>query len=70
MRKFKLPIFRSAFLFAMLIIPLIIILTSSNKNAESLTKKPIAKDGVLDLRNWDFKRQGTINLDGAMGILL
>ena len=26
--------------------------------------QPIAKNGVLDLRNWDFEKDGIVNLDG------
>lgn len=30
----------------------------------ALTQRPVAVDGVLDLREWDFARQGAIFLDG------
>lgn len=30
----------------------------------ALGSKPLARDGVLDLRGWDFSRQGQISLDG------
>lgn len=64
MRKSKSIILRSAFLFMILVISLGIIFMFSNKSNKSLTQKPIAKNGVLDLRNWDFKRQGIAKLDG------
>lgn len=64
MRKSKLLILRSAFLFIILIISLSTIFMFINKSDKSLSQKPVAKDGVLDLRNWDFKRQGIAKLDG------
>lgn len=64
MNKFKSTILRSAFLFMILIISLSIIFIFSNKNAKSFNEKPAAKDGILDLRNWDFKKQGIAKLNG------
>jgi two-component system, sensor histidine kinase ChiS len=64
MNKSKTTILKSVFLFMILIISLSIIFIFSNKNAKSFTEKPVAKDGVLDLRNWDFKKQGIAKLDG------
>lgn len=64
MRRFKSTIFRTTFLFMALIIPLIMIFIYSSKNAAVVAKNPIAKDGVIDLRNWDFKKQGIIKLNG------
>ncbi len=49
------------------IIPAIILLLISvlNFNCSSVNKKqPIAKQGVLDLRNWDFKKDGPLLLKG------
>jgi len=31
---------------------------------ESRIEKPYAENGILDLRNWDFNQQGTVNLSG------
>ncbi len=28
------------------------------------TKRPVAVKGVLDLRGWNFERDGSVNLDG------
>lgn len=64
MNKSKVTILRSAFLFIILTISLFIIFIFSNKNDKSITEKPVAKDGILDLRNWDFKKQGIVKLDG------
>jgi two-component system, sensor histidine kinase ChiS len=50
-----------------LIIILVIGLTSFcmiGYNNSILDERPRAQNGVLDLRNWDFKQQGTISLDG------
>ncbi len=33
-------------------------------NAGSHHRNPLAKEGVLDLQHWDFKRDGTVNLAG------
>jgi len=55
-------------IFILLSITLIIIVTMIKGSSEiSHTKKnvPLAVKGVLDLRNWDFKKDGMIKLNGA-----
>jgi len=64
MNKSKSTILKSAFLFIILIISLSMIFIFSYKNAKSFAEKPKAKNGVLDLRNWDFKKQGIAKLNG------
>lgn len=64
MNKSKVTVLRSAFLLIALVISLSIIFIFSNKNAKSIAEKPVAKDGVLDLRNWDFKKKGIAKLNG------
>ncbi|MGH4121113.1 ATP-binding protein [Clostridium sp.] len=54
-------------IFILLSITLIILLTIIKGSSEvSHTEKniPMAVEGVLDLRNWDFKRDGMIKLNG------
>jgi Signal transduction histidine kinase len=64
MNKSKTTILKSAFLFIILIICLSIIFIFGNKNVKSFTEEPVSKDGVLDLRNWDFDKQGIAKLNG------
>ncbi|KZL92218.1 ATP-binding protein [Clostridium magnum] len=64
MNKSKVTVLRSAFLLIALVISLSIIFIFGNKNAKSIAEKPVAKDGVLDLRNWDFKKKGIAKLNG------
>lgn len=64
MKNFKLVIRRVTFLIMLLIVSLVLLAAFSNKNREELNKKPLAKSGVLDLRDWDFKKQGIVKLDG------
>ncbi|GCD09876.1 ATP-binding protein [Clostridium tagluense] len=55
-------------LFILLAITLIIIITMIKGSSEiSHTEKnvPLAVNGVLDLRNWDFKEDGMIKLNGG-----
>jgi len=55
-------------IFILLSITLIIFITMIKGSSEiSHTKKniPLATKGVLDLRNWDFKKDGMIKLNGA-----
>ncbi|HEY8891145.1 MAG TPA: ATP-binding protein [Clostridium sp.] len=55
-------------LFILLSITLIVFVTIIKGSSEiSHTKKkiPIAEKGVLDLRNWDFKKDGMIKLNGG-----
>ncbi len=44
-----------------LAILMLFLLSSCSLNDEV---QPIAKDGVLDLRSWDFQKQGNVNLNG------
>lgn len=64
MQKPKTAIFRVVFLSTILVIFLALFWMFINKNTEAFIKQPIAKDGMLDLKNWDFKKQGVIKLDG------
>ena len=55
-------------IFILLLITLVILITMIKGSSEiSHTKKniPLAEKGVLDLRNWDFKKDGMIKLNGA-----
>jgi len=55
-------------LFVLLAVTLIMFITMIKNSSEiSHTEKniPVAVKGVLDLRNWDFKRDGMIKLNGA-----
>ena len=55
-------------IFILLLITLVILITIIKGSSEiSHTKKsiPLAEKGVLDLRNWDFKVDGMIKLNGA-----
>ncbi|WP_411680991.1 ATP-binding protein [Clostridium thailandense] len=64
MQKPKNAIFRVVFLSTILVIFLALFWMFINKNTEAFVKQPIAKEGILDLRNWDFKKQGIVKLDG------
>ncbi|NMM62391.1 response regulator [Clostridium sp. P21] len=64
MKISKLVIRRVIFFIILLAVGCALTLTFINKNREVLNKKPIARDGILDLRNWDFKKQGVVKLDG------
>lgn len=64
MPKFKSASFKMILLFTTVIIFLAFLLGFINKNTESLKKPPVAKNGVLDLRNWNFKKEGIVRLDG------
>lgn len=46
------------------ILSLIVILTSTAVSADELTKAPIAENGELDLRSWDFNKNGPVALAG------
>ena len=55
-------------IFVLLAVTLIMFITMIKNSSEiSHTKKnvPVAVKGVLDLRNWDFKKDGMIKLNGA-----
>jgi Signal transduction histidine kinase len=64
MNKSKVTVLRTAFLLVALVISLSIVFIFSSKNAKSINEKPVAKDGVLDLRDWDFEKQGIAKLNG------
>lgn len=64
MKNFKLVIHRVTFLIMLLIVSLALLGAFINKNKEELNKRPVAKSGVLDLRDWNFKKQGIVKLDG------
>jgi signal transduction histidine kinase len=64
MKKFKSVIRRMTFLLILVAVALAFTLTLINKNREILKKEPVAKAGVLDLRNWDLKKQGVVKLNG------
>ncbi|AKN29591.1 histidine kinase [Clostridium carboxidivorans P7] len=64
MKNFKLVIHRVTFLIMLLIVSLALLGAFINKNREELNKRPVAKSGVLDLRDWNFKKQGIVKLDG------
>ncbi|MBI6875112.1 ATP-binding protein [Clostridium aciditolerans] len=68
MRKLKPAIVRAVLICTALSICLILLLMFINKNTEAFKAQPIAKDGVLDLKNWDFKNQGIVKLDGQWQI--
>jgi two-component system, sensor histidine kinase ChiS len=63
MEKFISITKKIAFLTILLIIGFTLFFMVSYKNS-TFNKKPRAQNGVLDLRNWDFKKQGPISLDG------
>lgn len=63
MEKFKSITRKIAFLLILLIIGFTLFFMVSYKNS-TFIKKPRAQNGVLDLRNWNFKKQGPISLDG------
>ncbi|WPC40540.1 ATP-binding protein [Clostridium sp. JS66] len=64
MKNFKLVIHRVTFLIMLLIVSLALLGVFINKDREELNKRPVAKSGVLDLRDWNFKKQGIVKLDG------
>lgn len=64
MKNFKLVIYRVTLLIMLLIVSLALLGAFINKNREELNKRPVAKSGVLDLRDWNFKKQGIVKLDG------
>jgi two-component system, sensor histidine kinase ChiS len=41
-----------------------LIITTNTINNDSRKEQPIANKGVLDLRNWDFKKDGIVKLNG------
>lgn len=43
---------------------ILIIITKSSINYNSIKEQPIANKGVIDLRNWDFKKDGIVKLNG------
>ncbi|QHT69687.1 GHKL domain-containing protein [Rhodocytophaga rosea] len=43
---------------------IILCLTAACRSNDSFQKPPIAIKGILDLRTWDFARQGSLTLDG------
>jgi len=45
-------------------IVLILMLFSNNFLYAQKTNKPVAKNGILDLTNWNFEKEGKINLSG------
>lgn len=51
----------SLFLIAFIIL---LIITKGTINFNSKKEQPIADKGVLDLRNWDFKKDGIVKLNG------
>ncbi len=57
--------YKKYFLYAALIMCLVISLIVIHVHELSLTKtQPLAQDGLLDLREWDFEKDGMISLDG------
>lgn len=68
MRKLKPSIVRVVLICTALSICLILLFMFINKNTEAFKAQPIAKDGVLDLKNWNFKNQGIVKLDGQWQI--
>ena len=43
---------------------LLLILVSVSCNSKKKTDIPVVKNGVLDLSNWNFEKDGNIKLDG------
>lgn len=68
MRKLKPAIVRAVLICTALSICLILFLMFINKNTEAFKAQPIARDGVLDLKNWNFKNQEIVKLDGQWQI--
>lgn len=64
MRKLKPAIIRAILIFTVLSICLILLLVFINKSTGAFKAQPIAKNGVLDLKGWNFKNQGIVKLDG------
>jgi len=51
--------------FSFLLLPVIIIfLTSSCQNVKSHNQSSSAEKGIIDLRNWNFQKNGPVNLKG------
>ncbi len=68
MRKLKPAIVRAVLICTALSICLILLLMFIDKSTEAFKAQPIAKDGVLDLKNWNFKNQGIVKLNGQWQI--
>lgn len=47
-----------------IVLPIVFLAIDSKNIINKNSKQPKAVNGVLDLRNWDFKKDGIINLDG------
>lgn len=52
------------YLIIILLSPLILFSVSCSKPEQIANNYPKAQKGILDLSNWDFKKDGTISLDG------
>ena len=50
--------------YKLIIIPIIVTLFFSCSSNVKNKKRPLAKNGILDLRNWDLKVDGPVKLDG------
>ena len=55
---------KKLFFFFLLFPIIIILLTSSCQNVKSHNQSSNAQNGVIDLRNWNFQKDGPVNLKG------
>lgn len=57
-------LYKTIYLISIILISLLLLLASSVNDIKSKNSKPVAINGVLDLRNWDFSKNGPIPLNG------
>jgi two-component system sensor histidine kinase ChiS len=57
-------LYKIIYLISIILIFLLLLLTSSINGIKSKNSKPVAINGVLDLRNWDFSKDGPVALNG------
>ena len=65
MAKIKLHKIKMFMLLSITLILVITIIKGSSGISHTEKKIPVAVKGVLDLRNWDFKKDGMIKLNGG-----
>lgn len=57
-------LYKILYLIVIIIISSLLLLVSSANDKKTKKNSPVAINGVLDLRNWDFSKDGPIALDG------
>jgi two-component system, sensor histidine kinase ChiS len=55
---------KKALLFTLIVLPLLLVYLITEAYSPAATSMPKAQQGVLDLRDWDFERDGIIPLNG------